>query len=118
MAGSWRQWLARVCCASWLLRSEAPTIGVNEIKAQMGEPRLAQSTMVGGFRRAHGDGGAGIVAKRLGQETVQTQFGRVAEDRQTDGHALLAGHRRRPIGAEQPIPPRQIESEIAVVLHA
>ena len=41
---------------------------------------------------------------------------RIAELLDADGHALVAGRGLGAVGAEQPVPPRQIEAEIAVGL--
>ena len=48
------------------------------------------------------------------QEPGQGQFLRVAKLRQSNGHADMAFGRLVAIGAEQPVPPWQIKSAIAV----
>ena len=59
--------------------------------------------------------GDGIVAERLCQKPVHTQLAWIAEDRQSDGHAVVTGRGGGAVGSEQPVPPRQIEAEIAAV---
>ena len=39
--------------------------------------------------------GDGIVAERLCQQPVHTQLAWIAEDRQSDGHAVVTGRGRR-----------------------
>src|SRR3990172_7629886 len=83
------------------------------------------------MRRTHGTLGADassaarpspqsgyIVAERLRQQPVDPPLRSLAKYRQADAHGLLAGRRLGAIGAEQAIPPRQIEPEIAVGLLA
>ena len=63
-------------------------------------------------------GVAAIIAKRLRQQPIDAQLARIAKDRDADGHAVVAGFGHGTIGAEQTIPPWQIEAEIAVGLTA
>src|ERR1043166_1052516 len=57
-----------------------------------------------------------VPAERLREQPVEAQFAALSERRQADGHSLVPGFRRRPVGAEQPVPPRQIKAEVAVGL--
>jgi hypothetical protein len=63
-------------------------------------------------------GGADVIAERLRDKPIEAQFRRVAEDRQTDGHAIMSGFRLRPVGPERAIPPGKIETKIAIGLVA
>ena len=54
--------------------------------------------------------------KRLEQHAVKPQLATVSELLDADGHPLMPGSRLIAIGAEQPIPPRQVEAEIAISL--
>lgn len=55
---------------------------------------------------------------RLGEQPVQPQFTRVAKLFQADGHAIVPGGGLVAIGAEQAVPPGQVEAEVAVRLGA
>src|SRR5215471_18409829 len=59
---------------------------------------------------------AGLAAERLEQHSIEPEFARVAELLDADRHGVVPGRRLRAVGAEQTIPPRQIESKIAVGL--
>src|SRR5262249_47853619 len=59
---------------------------------------------------------AGLAPERLEQHAIEPEFARIAELLDTDRHGVVPGRRLRAIGAEQAIPPRQIESKIAVGL--
>jgi hypothetical protein len=54
-------------------------------------------------------------SKRLGQHPIKTLFGRVAELRDADDHAVVPSLGLRSVGPEQVVPPRQIEAEIAAL---
>src|SRR6516164_10907322 len=53
----------------------------------------------------------GIISERLNQHAVKPEFGRLSELRDADGHTFVPGRGLGAIGAEQPIPPRQVEAE-------
>ena len=55
-----------------------------------------------------------IVAQRLPEHAIEPQLARIAEFVDADGHAFMPRSGLRSIGAEQAIPPGQIEAEIAV----
>ena len=55
-------------------------------------------------------------AERLRQHAIEPLLSRIAELLDADRHALVAGCRLIPVGAEQAIPPRQIEAEVRVGL--
>ena len=55
-------------------------------------------------------------AQRLRQHVVQPQFAWIAELLDSNRHGLVAGGWLGTVGSEQTIPPRQIETEIAVGL--
>src|SRR5947207_13675830 len=56
------------------------------------------------------------VTKRLSQHPVESQFLWVPELLDANCHALVSGFGLGPIGAKEPVPPRQIEPEVAVRL--
>src|SRR5215210_9502856 len=56
------------------------------------------------------------VTKWLKQHPVETELRGVAELRQPKCHSLMAGFRLGPVGAEQAVPPGQIEPEVAIGL--
>jgi hypothetical protein len=58
----------------------------------------------------------GRTTKWLKQHAVKPQLAAVAELLDADSHPLMPGSGLIAIGAEQPIPPRQVEAEIAVSL--
>src|SRR5215472_7572799 len=57
-----------------------------------------------------------VAPKWLDEHPVEAEFARIAKLVEADGHAIMTGRRFRPIGAEQPVPPGQIEAEIAIGL--
>src|SRR5579864_9343517 len=52
----------------------------------------------------------------LHEHAVEPELGGIAEAVEPDGHSFMAPRRLRAIGSEETIPPRQIESEVAVGL--
>jgi hypothetical protein len=58
----------------------------------------------------------GWLGERLDQHTVKAELAWIAKAVEADSHALLAGGGLGTIGTKQPIPPRQVEPEIAVGL--
>ena len=56
------------------------------------------------------------LAKRLRQHFVETLFDRITEQLQADLHALVSGLGLRDISAAEPVPNREIKTEIAVGL--
>ena len=58
---------------------------------------------------------AGLAAERLNQHAIEPEFARLAELFDTDGHRFVSGCWLRPVGAEQAIPPRQVEAELLLV---
>src|SRR6056297_1795198 len=62
------------------------------------------------------DAAGGPATPGLQQHAVQPQVGGIPELPDADGHAVVAVSRLVPIGAEQPVPPGQVEAEIAVGL--
>src|SRR4029077_173692 len=63
-------------------------------------------------------GYAAVAPERLRQHPVEAKLLAVAERRDADRHVLVAGLGFAPVSPEQTIPPRQIESEIAVGFRA
>jgi hypothetical protein len=59
---------------------------------------------------------AGITAEGLEQHAIEAQFARITELVNTDRHRFVAGGGLCPVGSEQPVPPGQVEPEIAVRL--
>src|SRR5262249_13179347 len=57
-----------------------------------------------------------LVAERLREHTVEALLSRLTELLDADGHRFVTCRRLIAIGAEQAIPPRQIEAEIAIGL--
>ena len=52
--------------------------------------------------------------QRLQQHAIETQFGRIAETLDADGHAVVTCSGLRAVSAEQPVPPGKVETEVAV----
>ena len=52
--------------------------------------------------------------KRLRQHAIEALFAGITKLIDADGHAEMASLGLVPVGAEQAIPPRQVEAEIAV----
>jgi hypothetical protein len=50
----------------------------------------------------------------LDEHAVEAKFAWVTELFDADRHRLLSGGWLRPIGSEQPIPPGQVETKVAV----
>ena len=57
-----------------------------------------------------------VATERLGQHAVEPELARIAKLLDADRHGLVPRRRLGAIGAEQPVPPRKIEAEIAVGL--
>jgi hypothetical protein len=55
-----------------------------------------------------------ITAEGLKQHSVEPKLAWLAKAVNPDRHALMPGRRLRAIGAEKPIPPRQVKAVIAV----
>src|SRR5260370_25270690 len=60
--------------------------------------------------------GTGVTAEWLGQHAIEPKLKRVAELRNTNRHLLMTRRRLGLVGAEQAIPPRQVETKVAVGL--
>src|SRR5262245_18667742 len=59
---------------------------------------------------------AGLAPERLEQHAIEPELARIAELLDADRHGVVPGRRLRAVGAEQAIPPRQIEPKITVGL--
>jgi hypothetical protein len=57
---------------------------------------------------------ASITAEGLEQHTIKPKFARIAELLDTNRHSFMAARGLCPVGPEQPVPPGQVEAEIAV----
>src|SRR6185295_15453842 len=57
-----------------------------------------------------------VTAEWLGQHAVEPKLKRVAELLNTDRHLLMTRRRLGFVGAEQAIPPRQVETKVTVGL--
>src|SRR6266852_8737141 len=57
-----------------------------------------------------------VIAEWLREHPVKAQFLRFAELLYADCHFVMSGFRLRAIGTEESVPPRKIESEVAVSL--
>src|SRR5262245_54910943 len=55
-----------------------------------------------------------FTAQGLKDHPVEPELTRIAKLLDTDRHSLVTGRGLWPVGAEQAVPPRQIESEVAV----
>ena len=59
-----------------------------------------------------------LLPKRLRQHPVEPEFLGVAELLKAEGHAVMARFRLGAVSPEQPVPPWQVEAEVAVRLAA